>query len=194
MISNVVLNLSVSLDGFSAGPDVSNEQPLGVGGERLHEWLLDSSVTSAVDAAITRELADTIGAVIVGKRTFDVGVELWGDTPFPVPCFVLTGKPRPELVMQSSTFTFVTSGIESALQQARAAAGDKSVLLMGGANIAQQYVRAGLVDEIRLQLVPVLLGSGSRPFEGLGAPSVALSSPTVTVSSAVTHLHYRVIK
>lgn len=190
----VFLNLSVSLDGFSAGPDVSAEHPMGVGGERLHEWLLKPSAGNAADAEIAREVAATIGAVIIGKRTFDVGVGLWGDTPFPEPCFVLTHQPRPDLVMANGTFTFVADGLESALRQARAAAGDKDVLVMGGATIAQQFVRAGRVDEIRLQLVPVLLGRGNRPFEQLGSPSIALTSPTVTASAAVTHLRYRVIK
>jgi dihydrofolate reductase len=96
--------------------------------------------------------------------------------------------------MDSGTFTFVTDGIESALGQARVAAGDKDVLIMGGATIAQQFVRAGLVDEIQLQLVPVLLGSGSRPFERLGSPPIAWTSPTVTVSGAVTHLRYGVMR
>jgi dihydrofolate reductase len=146
-MANVLVNMSMSLDGFVAGLNVGVEFPLGEGGERLHDWLFnrgssrrgDASHISAngVDAEVTQEVLATTGAVILGKRTFDVGVELWGDTPYPVPCFVLTHKPRAELVKPSGTFTFVTDGIESALRQAKKAAGEKKVNLMG-ADVAQQ--------------------------------------------------------
>ena len=153
-----VMNMSMSLDGFVAGPNVGIDLPMGAGGERLHDWLFnrnsgqggESRQTSAseVDRAVTQETFATTGAVILGKRTFDVGLTHWGDTPYPVPSFVLTHTPREALVQASGTFTFVTDGIEHALQLAKAAAGEKKINLMG-ADIAQQYLKAGLVDEIR---------------------------------------------
>ena len=166
-MGKVTLDMSLSLDGFIAGPHVGVERPMGEGGERLHEWLFNTSA-SEVDAEVEREMSATTGAVVLGRRTFDVGVGLWGDVPFPVPCFVLTHEDREEIVKKSGTFTFVTDGIESALRQARAAAGEKDVRLMG-ANIAQQFLRAGLLDEIQINLVPVLLGDGIRLFDNLAA-------------------------
>jgi dihydrofolate reductase len=194
--------MSVSLDGFAAGPDVSVDQPMGKGGERLHEWLFlddadravaaDGVSAAGVDAEHVRELSTTTGAVVIGKRTFDVGVNLWQDTPFPVPCFVVTHEPREEMVMKSASFTFVTDGVDKALDLARQAAGDRNVLIMGGPTTARQFVRAGLVDEIRLQLVPVLLGAGTRLFDHTGDHSIELERTAVIESPAVTHLRYRV--
>jgi len=130
---------------------------------------------------------------VLGRRTFDVGAGLWGDVPFPVPCFVLTHEDREELVKKSGTFTFVTDGIESALRQARAAAGEKDVRLMG-ADIAQQFIKAGLLDEIQINLVPVLLGDGVRLFEHLGTEHIEPESTRVIESSGVIHLRFRVAK
>ena len=203
-MKNVVLSMSVSLDGYSAGPDVTVERPMGEGGERLHEWLFhdgsargvaagDTSPTGA-DARVAQELFAATGAVVVGKRTYDVGVDLWQDTPFPVPCVVLTHEARDQRVMKSATFTFVTDGVKSALQQARAAAGDRDVLVMGGAATAQQFVRAGLVDELQIQLVPVLLGSGIRLFDQLGTNHIELERTRVIESPHVTHLRFRVVR
>ncbi|WP_238016797.1 dihydrofolate reductase family protein [Dactylosporangium sp. AC04546] len=196
--------MSVSLDGFSAGPDIDVERPMGEGGERLHEWLFKSDADRAVaaggtsptgvDAQVARELFAATGAVVVGRRTFDVGVDLWADTPFPVPCFVLTHESREPLVMKSAAFTFVTDGIERALQQARASAGDRDVLVMGGARTAQQFIRAGLVDEVQIQLVPVLLGAGTRLFDHLGTDHIELERTTLLASPYVTHLRFRVLK
>ncbi|MET7395543.1 dihydrofolate reductase family protein [Dactylosporangium sp. NPDC005572] len=203
-MGNVVLSVSLSLDGFSAGPDISVERPMGDGGERLHEWLFDSDSDRAVaadatsptgvDAQVARELFAATGAVVVGRRTFDVGVDLWADTPFPVPCFVLTHEPREQLVMKSAAFTFVTDGVERALELARASAGDKDVLVMGGARTAQQFIRAGLVDEVQIQLVPVLLGAGARLFDHLGSNHIELERTALLGSPHVTHLRFRVLK
>lgn len=200
----VLLNMSVSLDGFNAGPDIDVDRPMGEGGERLHDWLFheDSdravaaggSSPSGMDVEVARELSAATGAVVIGRRTFDLGVRLWADTPYPVPCIVLTHEARPRLVMKSAAFTFVTDGIESALQQAQAAAGDKTVLLMGGADIAQQYVRAGLVDEIQIQLVPVLFGAGTRLFDHLGPHHIELERIRTSESPHVTHLRFRVVR
>lgn len=131
-MTKVALHMSMSLDGFVAGPNVGVEHPMGERGERLHDWLFNrnssrsgeslqtslSKSASKVSAEVTQEVFATTGAVVLGKRTFDVGVELWGDTPYPVPCFVLTHEPREELIKASGTFTFITDGIESALRQA----------------------------------------------------------------------------
>ncbi len=191
-MGKVTLDMSMSLDGFIAGPNVGVERPMGEGGERLHEWLFNTSA-SEVDAEVEREMSATTGAVVLGRRTFDVGVGLWGDVPFPVPCFVLTHEAREELVKKSGTFNFVTDGIESALQRAKAAAGEKDVRLMG-ANIAQQFLRAGLLDEIQINLVPVLFGEGTRLFDQIGTKYIELERTRVIQSSAVTHLRFCVIK
>jgi dihydrofolate reductase len=192
-MGRVVLTFSMSLDGFIAGPDVRVGQPMGAGGERLHEWLLsEKAAAHGVDAEMGRELLATAGAVVLGKRTFDVGVELWGDTPYPVPSFVLTQEAREELVMKSARFTFVNDGIESALRQARAAAGEKDIIVMG-ADVAQQALKAGLVDEMFLQLVPVLLGAGRRLFDHLDVGPIELVRTRVAESPTVTHLRFRVV-
>ncbi|MFV2102451.1 dihydrofolate reductase family protein [Micromonospora sp. LOL_024] len=130
------------------------------------------------------------GAAVIGKRMFDIGVDLWQDTPYPAPTFVVTHNPREPLAMHSAAFTFVTGGIGEALRQARRAAGDRNVLVMGGPTIAQQYLRAGLVDEIRLQLVPVLLGAGTRLFAHLGTDHVELERTLVLEPSHVVHLRF----
>jgi len=191
-MGKVTLAMSMSLDGFIAGPNVGVERPMGEGGERLHKWLFNTS-TSEVDAEVGREMSATTGAVVLGRRTFDVGVRLWGDVPFPVPCFVLTHEAREERVEKSGTFTFVTDGLESALQRARAAAGEKDVRLMG-ANIVQQFLRAGLLDEIQINLVPVLLGEGIRLFEHIGTEHIELERTRVIESPGVTHIRFRVVK
>lgn len=191
-MGSIVLNMSVSLDGYGAGPGVAVERPMGEGGERLHEWLFTGD--SEVDAQVARELSDSTGAVVVGRRTFDVGVDLWQDTPFPVPCFVLTHEPRERLPMRSAAFTFVTDGVGRALEQAQAAAAGKNVLIMGGAHTAQQFLSAGLVDEVQIQLVPVLLGAGVRLFDRLGTQHIELERTRLLASEQVTHLRFRVRK
>lgn len=190
-MGRVVMAFSMSLDGFVAGPRVSVELPMGEGGERLHEWLFNESPDRGVDPEMARELSDSVGAVVLGRRTFDVGLGPWEDTPYPVPCFVLTHQPREKLVMPSGSFTFVNEGIESALAQGKAAAGERDVILMG-ANTAQQYLRAGLVDEIYIQLVPLLLGAGVRLFENLGTEAIELDMTRAIKSPFVTHLRFRV--
>lgn len=191
-MGKVTLDMSMSLDGFIAGLNVGVDLPMGEGGLRLHDWLFNTSA-SEVDAEVEREMSATTGAVVLGRRTFDVGVGPWGDVPFPVPCFVLTHEDREQIVKKSGTFTFVTDGIESALQRAKVAAGGKDVRLMG-ADIAQQFLRAGLLDEIQINLVPVLLGDGVRLFDPIGAERIELESTRVIQSPGVTHLKFRVVK
>ncbi|MFJ4467689.1 dihydrofolate reductase family protein [Streptomyces sp. NPDC089424] len=189
-MSKVVLHVTMSLDGFMAGPDISVEHPMGRGGLRLHDWILHTP-TDDVDAGVAQEVSASTGAVVLGRRTFDVGVEVWQDTPFPVPCFVLTHHARSRRAMKSGTFTFVTQGLESALRQAEAVADGKDVTLMG-ADVAQQALRAGLLDEINLQLAPVLLGGGRRLFEHLGTEHLELERTRVLPSPLVTHLRFQV--
>ncbi len=204
-MSKVVLDMSISLDGMGAGPNPSEEHRMGVGGDRLHEWMpyfdADQADTaevpegSEVDARMVQALFATAqGAVVLGKRTFDLGLEPWGGTPFPAPCFVLTHESRDDLATANGTFTFVTDGIEQAVRRAQAAAGDQDVLVMGGPATAREALRAGLVDEIAIHVVPALLGAGSGPFEHLGAETIELEQIELVASPRATHLRFRVVK
>jgi dihydrofolate reductase len=186
-MGKLILSFSMSLDGFIAGRDVSVEQPMGKGGERLHDWMFKSD--SAVDKEMAEELAPGIGAVLVGRRTFDVGIGPWEDTPYPAPTFVLTHQKRAPLAMKSGIFTFVADGIESALDQARAAAAGKDIVVMG-ADTARQYLEAGHVDAVVLQLVPVLLGEGTRLFDGASGGSAAFRPTRAIASPTVSHLKF----
>jgi dihydrofolate reductase len=163
---------------------------MGEGGERLHEWMF-TDCPDPRDKEVVAAIFASAGAVVVGRRTFDVGLPHWNDTPYPVPTFVLTHQPRAELAMKSATFTFVTEGIADGLKSAPAAAGDKDVIVMG-AQTGRQFLRAGLLDELYINLVPVLLGSGTRLLEDLGP--MELERVQVIASDAVTHLRYRVAK
>ncbi|MGY0235591.1 dihydrofolate reductase family protein [Longispora urticae] len=189
-MGKVLVHATVSLDGYLAGPDVSVDQPLGEGGMRLHEWVFHRPAHEN-DAAVIAELFAATGAVVLGRRTFEVGVGAWEDTPYPAPSFVLTHQPRENLVMASGTFTFVTGGAGEALRRARAAAGDRDVTLMG-ADVSRQFLLAGHVDEVHLQLAPVLLGGGTRLFDGLADAGVTLERTRVLESPLVTHLRYAV--
>jgi dihydrofolate reductase len=186
----VVASFTMSLDGFIAGPNIGRDHAMGEGGERLHQWLFDDE--SDVDRKMAQEMSGLVGAVVLGKRTFDVGLQHWGDTPFPAPSFVVTRERRDPLQMKSAAFTFVDSGVESAVAQAKMAAGGKDVVVMG-ANVAQQLLTAGLVDEFVLQLAPVLLGQGSRLFEGIGKNQIELKCTRVVKSPLINHLRYEVI-
>jgi dihydrofolate reductase len=195
-MGKVVLHMSMSLDGFVAGPNVGVDRPMGEGGERLHEWLSTGSGSDPRDAEVAAEMfaTATTGAVVMGKRTFTVGEGPWGDDgTFGMPCFVLTHTRAETLVKGATTFTFVTDGIDSALAQANAAAGDKCINLMG-ANTAQQFLSAGLLDEIQINLIPILLGDGVRLFEHTATEHIELERTRVIESAGVTHLKFRVLK
>src|SRR5690606_16898492 len=174
MMSKVYSAISVSLDGFVTGPNVRIGNGLGDNGERLHDWMFDAKTEA--DAKITEEEYATTGAVIIGQGMFDVGFEPWGDPPpFRMPVFIVTHEAREPLPMQGgTTYNFVNDGIEAALRLARAATGDKHVGVWGGADIIRQYLKAGLLDEIRIHIVPILLGGGIRLFEGLDAEGIEL--------------------
>ena len=185
-MGRVIAEQSVSLDGFSAGPNVAVGNGMGDGGERLHEWMFPE---------FRVETLGTSGAVVMGRRMFDLGVEPWGDDPpFHMPVFVVTHRAGAPLVKQGgTTYHFVTGGIEPALERARAAAGDRDVVL-GGADLIRQFVGAGLVDELRIHLVPVLLGDGTRLFERMGPEHIELECARVIGAPGVTHLTFRVVK
>jgi dihydrofolate reductase len=209
-MTKLKFDISMSLDGFVAGPNQSPEHPLGEGGERLHEWVYGlksfqeshgraGGIENRDDEIAAESLAAT-GAVIMGRRMFGGGEGDWDESwqgwwgeepPFRVPVFVLTHHAREPLAMRGGTsFTFVTDGIESALGQARAAAGAREVAIAGGASVVGQYLRAGLVDEFQLHVSPVLLADGTRLFDGLGADQLELEIDRVVDSDAVTHLRY----
>lgn len=196
----------MSLDGYIAGPNDIPGQGLGEGGERLHEWVvgLESwrrlhGMSGGDSGDPANELMDESfersGAIIVGRRMFDLAGE-WGDEPpFHMPVFVLTHRPRETMEKRGgTTFHFVTDGIESALQQARAAAGEKAVAVGGGAQTIQQFLARGLLDELQLHLVPVLLGGGRRLFEATGSSPVEFEIGRVLETPGVVHLTFRVVR
>ena len=193
-MGRVVSEISMSLDGFVAGPNVSVGNGMGDDGDRLHDWRFDARTDA--DAAIVDEIYASTGAVLIGKRMFDVGFEPWGDPPpFRMPVFVVTHEERPPLPMQGgTTYTFVSDGIEAALELARAAAGDKNVGIWGGANIISEYLRAGLLDELQIHLVPVLFGDGIRLFEDLGPDRIELRRTSTIETPGATHFRYEVVK
>ena len=211
-MSRLRFQISVSLDGFVAGPNQSEEHPLGEGGEALHEWVIklaawrkphgrEGGETNASSAIMEEGLAN-VGATIMGRNMFGGGPGPWGaepwdgwwgeDPPFGHPVFVLTHHEREPLVKEGGTsFTFVTDGIESALAQAKEAAAGKDVAIGGGADVIQQYLAAGLVDEMLLNVVPVLLGGGTRLLENLGGAEIGLEQVEVIEAPDVAHLRYR---
>lgn len=196
-MGKVVLEMTMSLDGFVAAPNVDVARPMGDGGMCLHYWLFGDGTVSPT--RIDREAADEVfkstGAFVIGRRMFDVGEGQWGeDGAFGMPCFVLTHRHKEKLVRGATTFTFVTDGIHSTLEQAKAVADDKNVMVMGGPNIAQQYLKAGLVDEMRIHVAPVLLGAGTRLFDNISVQQIKLETTRVMESPFATHLTFRIVK
>jgi dihydrofolate reductase len=203
---------SISLDGYTAGPEQSRENPLGLGGMELHGWLrslaswrqragLEGGVDT-VSADVLKAVGANLGAYVMGRNMFGGGPGPWGDDPwngwwgdnppFHLPVFVVTHHARPPLECEGgTTFTFVTEGPEAAVAQARAAAAGGDVLISGGATVGRQCLEAGLVDELGLDLVPVLLGAGVRLFDGMSRP-IRLEQVKVVEAPGVTHLTYRV--
>jgi dihydrofolate reductase len=213
-MSKLRSGITMSLDGYVAGPEQSVENPLGIGGMRLHEWAfalaawreqhgLEGGEVNPSTAFVEESLAN-VGAVLMGRNMFGGGRGPWGDDPwrgwwgddppFHVPVFVLTHHERDPLPLEGgTTFTFVTDGIESALEQARGAAGVEDVVIGGGADVIRQYL-AGLVDELSISLTPVLLGGGERLLEGLGDAAIELEQVDAIAAPGVTHLRYRVVR
>jgi dihydrofolate reductase len=195
-MTKVTCDSGVSLDGFSAGPDQSIDDPLGKGAERIHRWMFEEPEANKAE----RDAIVEAGAYIMGRHMFcpDRGEwdldwrGWWGDDPpYHAPVFVLTHHEREPVVMEGgTTFHFVTDGIEAAMERAKEAAGDRTVSIAGGASTVQQYLRAGLIDELRLHIAPVILGSGERLLDGVG--DLKLEQLAVTSSELVTHITYRV--
>jgi dihydrofolate reductase len=215
-MTRVMVDISMSLDGFVAGPNQTLEHPLGEGGEQLHEWVFGLASwreahgleggTADADSEVVEETLDRTGATVMGRRMFSGGAGPWQDDPnadgwwgdeppFRTPVFVLTHHARETVTKAGgTTFTFVTGGIDVALEQARAAAGDKDVAIAGGASVVQQALEAGLLDELQIHVTPVLLGGGVRLFGELGTEGIKLESTRVIESPTVTHVRYRVVK
>ncbi|MGW8671185.1 dihydrofolate reductase family protein [Streptomyces niveus] len=206
MTVTVTADMVMSLDGYIAGTDHSVANPAGNGADRIGGWIhaqsswrersgLDGGEADR-DSEIMREWFEATGSVVMGRLMYDSGVEFWGDNPpFHTPVFVLTSRPAPTLVKEGGTsFTFVADGIHSALDQAKAAAGGRNVDIAGGADTVQQYLRAGLVDELQLHVLPVLFGAGLRLFDNLGLGAHALEPVRVVDTPGATHLKYRVLK
>ena len=194
-MGKVTSDISMSLDGFITDPGASVGGPLeGNDPGRLHDWMFDARTET--DAAIVDEIYASTGAVLMGKRMFDVGFEPWGDPPpFGMPVFVVTHEAREPLPMQGgTTYTFVTDLIEAALEPARAAAGDRNVGIWGGANIMRQYLKAGLLDEMQIHLIPVLLGGGIRLFEDLDPEGLELRRTSAIETPNATHFRFEVVR
>jgi dihydrofolate reductase len=204
------LNITMSVDGFVAGPNQTLEQPLGEGGEDLHEWILGleswrrqhglEGGEATTDDELVREASERTGAYVMGRRMFSSGEGPWeddpkangwwgDDPPFAAPVYVVTHHPREPLTLGTTTFTFV-DGIEEAVGQAREAAGGRDVQVSGGASVAQQALDAGLLDELHIHVAPRLLGGGVRLFEDAGPRAIELER--VIASPHVTHLVYAV--
>ena len=211
-MSRVRFKISMSLDGFVAGPGQSVDNPLGIGGMRLHEWVFPLAVWRSMvgleggeaneSSAVVEESVANIGATVMGRNMFGGHPGAWdrknpwngwwgSDPPFHHPVFVLTHHPREPLELEGgTTFTFVTDGIAAALDQARRAAGGKDVALAGGANAAQQYLVSGRVDEMEINLVPTLLGRGERLFDSVGGDLRGLELIRTVATPRVTHLKF----
>ena len=213
-MSKVRVHIAISADGYVAGPNQSNEDPLGEGGEQIHDWMLALKAWREphgreggevnISSSVLEEANDNIGAEIMGRGKFgpagggpwpdEPWEGWWGeDPPFHKPVFVVTHHEREPLTLTDTTFTFITDGIESALEQAKEAAAGKDIFISGGGEIINQYLAAGLVDELGLHVVPILLGSGSRLFDGVG-PHMNFEQLRAVEAPGVAHLKYRVVK
>jgi dihydrofolate reductase len=191
---SVIIDISPSLDGYVAGSDIAVERPFGEVGLRLHRWIgFDGATPSPDDEAMAGRMFDGAGAVVVGRRMFDVGIGTWGpDGAFERPTFVVTSRPQAPLQRGRTRFTFVTEGVKAALASARAAAGELDVVIAGGADVAEQCLATGQVDELRLHIIPVLLGGGTRLFaRGLPA-SIELRLTDQIATEHALHCTYRV--
>jgi dihydrofolate reductase len=191
-MARVICDMSMSVDGYVTGPNDSRENPFGDGAEMLHDWIFDAATDE--DRAVLQEMIDSVGAIVMGRTSFDKneGDGGWGDSG-PVgdtPCFVVTH--RAPTTSHPSTFTFVTDGVASAIEQAKQVAGDK-VVGLHGATVMQQALPFGLVDEIRVHVIPVLLGGGTPLFAALNA-AISLERTHVRVTPAATHLAFRVVR
>ena len=196
-MGKVIADQSMSLDGFSAGPNVAVGNGMGDGGEQLHDWMFSAGDGAAINAGVREDtpfnLLQRSGAVVVGRRMFDLGVEPWGENPpFHMPVFVVTHRAEDPLIKEGgTTYTFVTGGVAAALARAKEAAGGKDVAVLGGADVIRQFAAAGLLDELRLHLAHVLLADGTRLFDRIDPKCVTLERTRVVDAPGVTHLTFR---
>ena len=194
-MSQVTFDMSMSLDGFIEAADPTADEPLGVGGERLHEWAFGEDER---DRRVLAEGGQGVGAVIAGRRTYDASIAFWGaDGPTGsarLPVVVVTHEP-PTDSPEDGVYRFVTAGIEAALNDAREAAGDQNVTVMGGADLGRQFLAAGLVDALSIHLVPIMFGRGKRLFEGLPGEQQMQLEPLSTIQTPnATHLMFRIVR
>lgn len=195
-MGRIISTISMSLDGFIAGPDDNHEHPMGVEGERLHEWIFEpESTASEVNAQVRREMFEGIGAVVIGRRMFDLGEEPWGRAnPFDVPLIVTTHREHEPVETEGKPpITFVTGGLDAALDSARQLAGDRDILVAGGADIIRQTIAAGHLEELQISIVPLLLNGGTRLFNGSFPDLVELELIRTLASPTATHLKYQVL-
>ncbi len=192
-MGKVFLEMSMSLDGYVAGTDVSPEEPMGRGGELLHDWMF-AGRSAAESQSFETDHFSSVGALIIGRRMADLGIGPWGDEPtFHAPVFVVTHRAAETIVKRGGTsYVFVTEGIDNALVRAREAAGSNDVQINGGADIARQYLELGAIEELRLHLVPVILGAGTRLFAEGSSPSVRLRPISADTDPLATHVTYAV--
>ncbi|QYJ15578.1 putative protein YyaP [Rubrobacter xylanophilus DSM 9941] len=190
-MGKVLMEITMSLDGYVAGPDVGPDEVMGRGGERLHEWMFAGESSDDTDRRETDHFGN-VGALIMGRRMVDLGIGPWGEEPpFHAPCFVVTHRPAETIVKKGGTsYIFVTEGIDAAMARAREAAGEQDVMVNGGADIDRQYLNAGLIDEIRLHLAHIVLGGGTPLFAGV-RPDLRLVPIRATHGPLATHLTYR---
>lgn len=197
--------MSISADGYVAGPEQSEDEPLGIGGRALHDWHLGPTKDHPANRQVISDMMDGMGATIMGRNMFGPVRGEWGDSqwkgwwgaepPYHCPVFVLTHYPHAPIEMEGgTTFHFVTDGIQSAYAQARSVAGDRPISIAGGASCARQAIEAGFVDEIDLQVNPVILGAGERLFDGFAPGRPQLELVRVLEAPGVAHLRYRVIR
>jgi dihydrofolate reductase len=193
-MGKVVVDVSPSVDGYVAGPGVAVGRPFGEAGTRLHRWMGEDGLPpTAADRDALERMYATARAVVIGRRMFDVGIDPWGeDGAFRLPVFVITNRPGEDLVRGPTVFRFVTEGAARAVELAAAVAGDGDVMVAGGADVIQQCLAAGLVDEIRLHVVPVLLGAGTRLFARPLTDRVELEQTDQVATPFATHLTFRV--
>jgi dihydrofolate reductase len=214
-MTSIIADLSMSLDGFVAGPHQTQQDPLGIGGMQLHEWALNAQAwreahgreggEAGVDSDLISALTARVGAGIMGRKMYSGGSGGWEDDPNPRgwwgdeppfhhPVFVLTHHPREPLELEGTTFIFVTDGIESAVEQARAVAGTKDIQIHGGGSAVSQTLRAGLLDELTVHIGPVLLGSGSRLLDEVPAGTLEIQNVVQSPTTGVVHVSYRVVR
>lgn len=190
-MTKIIVEISPSVDGYVAGAGVSVAKPFGDAGLRLHRWIgFEDTEPTAVDAERAAAMFEGVGAVVLGRTMFEVGIGEWGPGgAFGRPCFVVTHRPHEDVVRETTTFSFGTDGVAAAVDRARAAAGDQDVIVVGGAEVVRQCLDLGVVDELRLHVVPVVLGGGTRLFGS--SPRLELECVSAESTPYATHLTYK---